>query len=469
MQPKPSALSPEPFLESLDGLVPEKLHAAAWSRCAGAGWYFGHGSNAGDGSAFWKMDLESDSAFDAIWEHVRPRCEALVETSLRVRRQYANGHTYGLGGRPHKDDGEFTLLYYPNPQWKDGWDGETLFFDATGEISFAVRPRPNRCVLFDAGTFHAGRAPSRACPELRVTVAYKLERGSSVAYPKRAIQAAPAFQPDPPFPPAKSVQPETIKVTRISAQGSSHVYSISVPSALIEQAVQERLATLSRTVRLPGFRPGEIPAAVLKERYGPEARTDILRRMTGEALDRAIPKESVASAVEMKGGAQSGDLEMHVSATYVPDLPVIDFSQIDLERLSADESTHEASGVTQEKAAAYFRSYLKAQVLDCLDSAYPFAVLPSLVEREFSQIWKEAQSQAEVPADVKAQASSEFRAIAERRLRLGWIVSEIGRRNGIHSDQGADLEDKVIDHFVSQARVQERAIDEQELREMMQP
>src|SRR5271167_2562115 len=114
MQPNPKTPANDPMVEILDDLVPADLHAAAWARCAGSGWYYGHGSNPGDGSTFWKMDLESDPAFEAIWEHARPRCEAVAGTSLRVRRQYANGHTYGLGGRPHKDDGEFTLLYYPN-------------------------------------------------------------------------------------------------------------------------------------------------------------------------------------------------------------------------------------------------------------------------------------------------------------------------------------------------------------------
>jgi len=124
------------------------------------------------------MDLDGNPVFDSVWEHVRPRCEAMAGTSLRVLRQYANGHTYGIGGAAHADDvraGCYTLLYYPMPEWNHGWEGETVFYDEGGDIRLAVLPRPNRAVFFDSRIPHAGRAPSRSCVALRVTVAYKIE------------------------------------------------------------------------------------------------------------------------------------------------------------------------------------------------------------------------------------------------------------------------------------------------------
>jgi SM-20-related protein len=166
------------LLRVLDDAVPAELHAAAWTVCTGARWAFGHRSHDERAPPFWKMDLDGEPAFDAVWAALRPTCEGLVGAPLRVLRQYANGHTYGLGGEPHRDDvrpGTYTLLYVPMPDWKLGWDGETVFFDARGEVARAVRPQPNRAVLFDARIPHVGRPPSRACPALRVTVAFKLE------------------------------------------------------------------------------------------------------------------------------------------------------------------------------------------------------------------------------------------------------------------------------------------------------
>ena len=145
----------------------------------GKRWYFGQVSDSDkNGLRFWKMDLDENPVIDSLWKHIRPRCEALAGTALHVIRQYANGQTYGLSGEPHVDDmraGCYTLLYYPMEEWKSEWEGETVFYDERGEIVLVVVPRPNQAIFFDSRIRHVGRAPSRSCAALRVTVAYKIE------------------------------------------------------------------------------------------------------------------------------------------------------------------------------------------------------------------------------------------------------------------------------------------------------
>jgi SM-20-related protein len=438
--PAPS-VEAEPVIEVLEGLVSPQLHAAAWLKCSAKEWYFGHGSNTGDGTQFWKMDLDGDAAFGAIWEQARPRCEALAGTPLRVIRVYANGHTYGLGGKPHLDDnkpGTFTLLYYPNPEWKAGWDGETVFYDQAGEIALSVTPRPNRAVFFDSRIPHSGRAPGRHCTALRVTVAWKLE----VAGPNGISPERPAERP------AESA----IDIAEISREGAQRIYRARVRGPYIEQAVRNRLAELEKSVRLPGFRAGHIPPKLLEERYGAQARAEVLRRAGGEILERGLPAGSVPGSCGL-----SGDAEFRIAATHLPDLPAVDFSQVVLESLTADQDTLQSARMAPEAAAALFRGLLKQQVLDRLDAAYTFAVLPELVAREFSLIRK-AAGPAATP-----ETEAELRAIAERRLRLGLLVNEMARRLDLHAETGAELEDRVIDRFIAQAQVQERRVTAEEL------
>ncbi|MDX2087145.1 MAG: hypothetical protein SFX73_04820 [Kofleriaceae bacterium] len=141
-------------------------------------WVFGNRSTTDQAARpFWVMDLTGVDAIDALWRHVAPTCEQLTGHKLHVLRQYANGHTYGLGGRPHFDDvrpGTFTFLYYPMVRWPREWEGETLFFSPDGHIVAGVAVAPNRGVLFDARMLHSARAPSRDCPDLRITIAIKL-------------------------------------------------------------------------------------------------------------------------------------------------------------------------------------------------------------------------------------------------------------------------------------------------------
>ena len=430
MPDQPTHTFTEPVLHIIDDLVPQELFAEAAKLSAAKGWYFGHGSHGRDEGRFWKIDLEGVPVFDAIWHHVKERCAQMAAAPLRVLRQYANGHTYGLGGRPHFDDsrpGTFTLLYYPNAQWLEGWDGETVFYDERGEIALSVVPRPNRAVFFDSRIPHVGRAPSRQCPALRVTVAYKLEVVSGVSEPARR---------------------ETLPAR---AHTERH-HLVNVPAERVRRLVEEQLSALNQNIRLPGFRPGKIPMAILGERYGSSTRARVLERLAAEAV-AAAPQGDLVVHVDV--AEQVADVEFRLTVVHLPDLAEPELSGLIFERLTASESDFASAGVTAD-ALAY---HLKKQILDHLDQSYSFALPKALVEREFTAVWQAAQAHgAQTDADV-----AEFSRIAERRVRLGIVVTEMARRYEI---SGPGIEDQVLERLLSRARVRERRATAEELRDL---
>jgi hypothetical protein len=459
-------------IEVIEELVSPELHEKACGVCAGTGWQFGHGSNVADAASFWKMDLTGDSVFDAIWQEARPRCEALAGAPLRVIRQYANGHTYGLGGRPHRDDtrpGLFTLLYYPMTEWKEEWEGETVFHDSGGEIAAIVTPRPNRAVFFDARIPHAGRAPGRACHALRVTVAYKLEIAGAEAPPLAMDSAEAEFG-----------------TQELEREGARRVYKVRVAANRLDSLKARRLEELGKTIRLPGFRPGKIPLNVLEKRYGSKARSEAANRLAAEAADRIFATGGLASEIDALSGSDSGDLELRIVVTHMPDLPALDLTKLAIERLSASPEDVEAAGLTEVAASELFRDHLGQQVLDALDAAYSFPIAPVLVEREFAAIRQAAESQLEPGAansETRESITAELRVIAERRVRLGAVVAELARRFQIALTEGevAQLrragetpvqtrnrlvEDKVVQRLIANAHVLDRVVSSNELREL---
>jgi trigger factor len=84
---------------------------------------------------------------------------------------------------------------------------------------------------------------------------------------------------------------------------------------------------------------------------------------------------------------------------------------------------------------------MKRKLLDTLAARHDFEVPPSMVEGEFDQIWQQLQQEAARDADpdgARAQLEAEreeYRRIAERRVRLGLLLSEIGQRNNITVSQ----------------------------------
>jgi trigger factor len=84
------------------------------------------------------------------------------------------------------------------------------------------------------------------------------------------------------------------------------------------------------------------------------------------------------------------------------------------------------------------RQKIKRALLDELDSRHKFEPPPSLVEEEFDRVWKSVQSEMETEKKTFAdegtteeKAKAEYRAIAERRVRLGLVLAEIGEKNKI--------------------------------------
>jgi trigger factor len=104
-----------------------------------------------------------------------------------------------------------------------------------------------------------------------------------------------------------------------------------------------------------------------------------------------------------------------------------------LREIMKDQVESELAGLT--------RTHMKRKLLDHLAASHDFAVPQGMVESEFQQIWKQLADEAareSDPAkaieDLEAERA-DYHTIAERRVRLGLLLSEIGRRAGIEVSQ----------------------------------
>jgi trigger factor len=93
--------------------------------------------------------------------------------------------------------------------------------------------------------------------------------------------------------------------------------------------------------------------------------------------------------------------------------------------------------ITREHVAMS-RQKIKRALLDELDKMHKFEPPPTLVEEEFDRVWKsvlqELENERKTFADentTEEKAKAEYRAIAERRVRLGLVLAEIGEKNNI--------------------------------------
>jgi len=115
----------------------------------------------------------------------------------------------------------------------------------------------------------------------------------------------------------------------------------------------------------------------------------------------------------------------------------------------------------EQESAGLTRTQMKRQLLDTLAADYDFAVPPSMVDAEFAQIWQQLQNEAsreEDPVAALAEIEAEkedYKRIAERRVRLGLLLSEIGQANSV------EITGQEMQMLIQQAAQQYRTEDRQ--------
>jgi trigger factor len=131
-----------------------------------------------------------------------------------------------------------------------------------------------------------------------------------------------------------------MQVTQVSADGLKHHLKVVVPAADIETQVSERLGTLAKTARLPGFRPGKAPVSLLRKQYGRSVTGEILERSIDEGSKKAIADNQLRPALQPKVEVTSfddgKDLEFDIHIENLPTPPEVDLAAIELTKYEAE-------------------------------------------------------------------------------------------------------------------------------------
>ena len=186
-------------------------------------------------------------------------------------------------------------------------------------------------------------------------------------------------------------------------------------------------------------------------------------------------------------------------------IPAID---ADFAKKLGFDSVEKLEGVVQQRIEQEYnqlvRSHMKKQLLDQLDKEYKFDVPQRMYELEFNAIWQQVQEAKKAGEEgldkPEEELKTEYQGIAERRVRLGLLLSEISNKNKIgvtqeelsmaimeqarmfpgqekavfdyyrqspqHLDElrGPLLEEKAVDYVMGQAKVTDKATPIEEIK-----
>lgn len=115
---------------------------------------------------------------------------------------------------------------------------------------------------------------------------------------------------------------------------------VQVPAERVEKAIDERLKSMSRTVRLKGFRPGKVPVNIVRQQFGPQVRQEVLGDVVQSTFAEAVSQQNLTPAtgprIEPINMEQGSDLKYRAVFEIFPDVQIKGLESIEVNRPQAE-------------------------------------------------------------------------------------------------------------------------------------
>ncbi|HEY0044874.1 MAG TPA: trigger factor family protein, partial [Allosphingosinicella sp.] len=128
-------------------------------------------------------------------------------------------------------------------------------------------------------------------------------------------------------------------------EGLKRAYKITIPAKDIDARVDKELKTVAPRIQMPGFRPGKVPANLVRKIHGPALQQEALNSAVQESVQQLLAEQQLRPAmqpsVELEEGGLGKDAVINVELETLPDVPEPKIDGLKLERLTveADDAT----------------------------------------------------------------------------------------------------------------------------------
>lgn len=127
-----------------------------------------------------------------------------------------------------------------------------------------------------------------------------------------------------------------MKVTELENTKLKRSLKIVVDAKRINDQLESELKAVGERVRMPGFRPGNVPMKVLKQRYGKTVQGDVLKSVISNTSNEALVERKIRPALDpdinIDDYSEGGDLVYTISCEILPEVTEIKFDGITLDR-----------------------------------------------------------------------------------------------------------------------------------------
>jgi len=165
-----------------------------------------------------------------------------------------------------------------------------------------------------------------------------------------------------------------MQIVETANEGLKRAYTVTIPAKDIASRIAGEVEKMAPQVRMPGFRPGKVPANLLKKMHGPALHQEALNTSIREAMDQLVADKKLRPAMQpdvaLGAGYEEGkDAEISVSLEVLPQIDAPSLDGLKLEKLVvpvSEEEVDEAVGriAGQQKSFTDAKKGKKAETGD---------------------------------------------------------------------------------------------------------
>ncbi|HEY8012271.1 MAG TPA: trigger factor [Dongiaceae bacterium] len=131
-----------------------------------------------------------------------------------------------------------------------------------------------------------------------------------------------------------------MQVTETVAEGLKREFTVVIPAQSFKERIETRLKDRQRSMRLPGFRPGKVPMALVAKHWRQQVTGEELQSTIGDSSAQIVSDRGLRPAgqpkIEITNFSDDADLEYKMALELLPEIEPMDLSQLELTRTTVE-------------------------------------------------------------------------------------------------------------------------------------
>ncbi len=145
-----------------------------------------------------------------------------------------------------------------------------------------------------------------------------------------------------------------MKISQTNKKGLIQTFTVVVPADEFKAAYDKKLAETATKIKLPGFRPGNIPVAIVEQKYGQAIKGETAETLIQEGSRQVLEENKIKAAgapkIDVAKFDDGKDFEFSVEVETLPEVGTVDFSKVSVQKLTAEVTDKEVEDALKRLA-----------------------------------------------------------------------------------------------------------------------